>query len=200
MLTRELGLHRTTQIRVLHKAVHRRLLREHRIEVRHIDGADDARLERRPDLLLRQLLKVDVFRKEIMALDVFRTLDTKTAGGVAGEQLGKDGAGVFRELVSKFEGLVQDLLVHLICVLVVEGREAVDHLVEENTEGPPVNGFVVAVSGENLGREVLGCAAEGVGLFVLFHVELTQAEIAQGNVTVVVEENVLRLQVTVDSG
>jgi hypothetical protein len=126
--------------------------------------------------------------------------DTEATCGVASEELSEDRACVFGELVSEFKRLVQDLLVHLVGVLVVEGRQTVNHLVEEDTESPPIDGLVVAVTGENFRSEVFGSATEGVGLFVLLHVELAQTEVAQSDVAIVVQEDVLRLQVTVTIG
>lgn len=50
---------------------------------------------------------------------------------------------------------------------------------------------------QNLWSKVLRCTAERVRCPVLRHVELTEAEVAQRYVTVVVEQDVLGLEITV---
>ena len=81
---------------------------------------------------------------------------------------------------------------------IIERRESGHHLVQKHTERPPVNGLAVAVAVENLGGEVLGCAAESVRLLVALHVELAQAEVAERDVAGVVQQDVLGLEVPID--
>ena len=106
-------------------------------------------------------------------------------------------------------------------VLVVVGRQARQHLVEEHSKRPPVDLDAVALCQQDFWCKVFGRAAEGwhrgsngdqheagqtrpvarrptVRPVRLGHVELAQAKVAQRNVPVVVEEDVLWLEVAVD--
>lgn len=64
-------------------------------------------------------------------------------------------------------------------------------------EAEPVSRTVVAPALDDLGRDVLGGPAHGVGHLVLAEADLRQAEICQLDVAVLVDENVLGLQVAV---
>lgn len=46
-------------------------------------------------------------------------------------------------------------------ILFVEGRQSTQHLVQENTECPPIDGASVALSFDELRREVFRRAGEG---------------------------------------
>jgi hypothetical protein len=50
---------------------------------------------------------------------------------------------------------------------------------------------------QDLGGEVLRGSAESVGHVVIFHVELAQSEITEGNMARVIEKDVFRLEVAV---
>ena len=53
---------------------------------------------------------------------------------------------------------------------------------------------------EDLRREVFRSSAERVGCVRVLHIELAQAEVAQSDMSVIVEENVLRFQVSASDG
>jgi len=90
-----------------------------------------------------------------------------------------------------------DQVVHLVLIGVVEGRDPDNHLVDQDSEGPPIKSFVVSRADDHFRGEVLGRTAEGVRLLpVLLH-DLCQPEVSQHDVAVVVEQDVFRLQVTV---
>jgi len=74
----------------------------------------------------------------------------------------KERPGLRSDLFGEAERVREDLAVHLIGVLVIEGgktgelgivskdrksRKAANHLVKEDAEGPPVDAFRVTVSG-----------------------------------------------------
>jgi hypothetical protein len=101
--------------------------------------------------------------------------------------------------VWEVDGLLPDELVHLQVVIAasVEGREADDHFVGQDAESPPVDGEAVTLLIEDLGSQVLGSAAEGVGLGVVLE-DLGEAEVSETDVAVFVHEDVLWLQVSVD--
>lgn len=56
--------------------------------------------------------------------------------------------------------------------------------------------LTVAVPVEDLRSKVLGCTTERVGHLRILHVELAQTEIAKCDMAGVVEQDVLRLQIT----
>lgn len=102
-------------------------------------------------------------------------------------------------LIWEVDRLLLDQLVHFGIILraSVEGRETNDHLVCQNSESPPIDREGVTTFNQNLGRQVIGRATEGVGLGVSFE-HLSEAEVSQADVAILVHQNVLRLQVTVD--
>ena len=53
-----------------------------------------------------------------------------------------------------------DQEVHPVLVAMEEGRNADDHLEDENSERPPVHGEVVTISNQHLRRQVLSRATE----------------------------------------
>ena len=131
-----------------------------------------------------------------MSLDLICTIHTQPLRRITREQTSQDTLRCRANAFAKHKRVLQDLLVHDIGVLIVVRRETGKHLVEEDTQCPPVDDFVVAFSVQNLGSEVLGCTAEGVGLVGVFHVELAETEVAEGDVTSVVQEDILGFQVT----
>lgn len=85
-------------------------------------------------------------------------------------------------------------------VLVPEGRVPRQELVDEDAQGPPVDGGGVALVVDDLGGQVLGGSAEGVGLDrggVAVAEALGEAKVDELDVPVRVEEEVLGLHVAV---
>ena len=60
----------------------------------------------------------------------------------------------------------------------------------------PTELLTVALTAQNLGREVFGGTAEGICCVRILHVELAKTEVAKCDVASVVEKDVLWLQVT----
>jgi hypothetical protein len=89
----------------------------------------------------------------------------------------------------------QNLLVDHHGVLVVKGVNAGQHLVGEDAEGPPVDGFAVALVEKHLGREVLRGATKSVGAGLAVFGE---AEVGQFQISILINQNVFRLEVAVD--
>lgn len=87
-----------------------------------------------------------------------------------------------------------DFLIDLHLVLGVEGRMAGGHLVQEHPERPPVHGAAVALGEDDLGREVLGCAAQRPRA-TLDH--FAEAQVCHLHVAGRVDQNVFRFQVSV---
>ena len=55
-----------------------------------------------------------------------------------------------------------DEVVHLVLILVEEGRDAHNHFVDENAQRPPINRVVVSVAPQHFGGKILSRATEGV--------------------------------------
>ena len=110
-------------------------------------------------------------------------------------------------------------MIHNVHVLVVEGRQAGHHLVDEHAKGPPINGFGIPLAFEELRSDIFWCATKGCwngvqlakertggtgeqgptrSLLRLGHVQFAQAEITESNVARIVQEDILGLQVTID--
>lgn len=85
-----------------------------------------------------------------------------------------------------------DLLVHDVEVLVVEWRQAREHLKQQRAERPPVDRQSIAAAMDHLRREVLRRAAESLREVGLGDALLAEAEVDEANVAELVEENVLR--------
>ena len=102
-------------------------------------------------------------------------------------------------LIREVHCLLLYKLVHLAVSLAasVEGREADDHFVGQDSEGPPVDGETVTALNKNLRSQIVRRSTEGKGLGVTFE-HLGQTEIGQTDVAVLVHQDVLGLQITVD--
>eukprot|EP01139_Manchomonas_bermudensis_P005649 Amastigsp_a175486_287.p2 type:complete len:380 gc:universal Amastigsp_a175486_287:226-1365(+) len=119
------------------------------------------------------------------------------SGGVPAKHLGDDVAGVRGELVREDEIGIHDLAIHQIGVVRVECREPREHLEEEHAEGPPVDGFVVAVALENLWRKILGGSAERPRGLALAHALFAEPKVCDAHVAFVRDQNVLGLEIAV---
>lgn len=66
-------------------------------------------------------------------------------------------------LANELRGLGEDVAERFLTILAFERRLTVEHFVDEYSEGPPVNGELVAVAADDLRRDVLLGADERVG-------------------------------------
>lgn len=78
-------------------------------------------------------------------------------------------------------------------VIVDEGREASDHLVDEAAETPPVNFDAMALLPNDFGSQVLGGAADGLSLLLVAQ-NFGEPEISKLDVACFVDDDVLGLQ------
>lgn len=135
-------------------------------------------------------------------------------GRFGGEEALHMGAhdGAYGELQRRVENVRE----HHLPVLVVEGRlhvkrhthnnHAADHLVEQRAHRPPVHRAVVRLARQHLRRHVLGraylshrsatCTADGPRLGVGRHVLLGESEVGDDDVALLVQQNVLRLEIS----
>ena len=100
--------------------------------------------------------------EEVVRLNLSCSLRSQTLLGVAVEEAGQKVACSRRNDLGSREvqRLSEDLAVHVVGVLVVEGRETCQHLIEEDTERPPIYRLCVTAAGQQLRGEVFGCSAE----------------------------------------
>mmetsp|Transcript_105990 Transcript_105990/g.199617 ORF Transcript_105990/g.199617 Transcript_105990/m.199617 type:complete len:265 (+) Transcript_105990:208-1002(+) len=91
----------------------------------------------------------------------------------------------------------QDLLVDAHRILITEWRLANDHLIDKDTQGPPINWLSVTLVQQNLGSNVLRRAAKRVGPCARLN-DLRKPEVCELGVAILAHENVLRLQVTMN--
>ena len=92
--------------------------------------------------------------------------------------------------------LVSDVAEEHLPVLTVERRKPSQHLVQQDSEAPPIAGkAVVAIAVENLGRQVLGRADQALaGALLTGHVLLRESKIGQHCVALGVDQHVFWLQ------
>lgn len=69
-------------------------------------------------------------------------------------------------------------------VLVVEGWDTDNHLVDQDSEGPPVKSMIVAGTYDHFWREVLGGSTERVRLFCVVTNDLCQTEVGKLHVAI----------------
>lgn len=98
------------------------------------------------------------------------------------------------EVTRELDLALEDLLVNGHGVVIVEGVDSGNHFVCEDAKRPPVYWLTVALIEEHFGRQVLGSPAQGVGPSVAV---LSEAEVGQLQVTLLVNQDVFRLQVTI---
>lgn len=123
-----------------------------------------------------------------------------------GSHLLQEIGGVSRHVRRDIDAVALDLVEQPLLVATVEGRLRVtrgpqphparQHLVQQRAQRPPVDRAPVARAVQNLRRQVLRRAAEGLGAAVrLAHALLAEAEVGESHVAFFREKNVLRLQV-----
>lgn len=79
--------------------------------------------------------------------------------------------------------------------MVPERGLADEELVEENAEGPPVDGLAVTLVTDHFGGEVFWSATEGVGLAIVDL--LSETKVNKLEVAIGVEQDVLRFEIAV---
>ena len=105
--------------------------------------------------------------------------------------------GVFVELSWELDLLVQSHLEDLVWVLGHERGSSVKGLVDEDAKGVPVHRRVVALVLNDLGGDVLGSAAERVSS-VTWQELLDEAEVSELDVSILLDQHILRLEVPVN--
>ena len=88
--------------------------------------------------------------EKVVCFDFSCALGSQSLLCVAVEQAGQEISGGRRNNLGAWEvqWLCEDLAVHVVCVLIIERRQACQHLVQEDTECPPIDSLSVAGSSE----------------------------------------------------
>lgn len=90
----------------------------------------------------------------------------------------------------------QNRVIDIILFLAREGRATQQHLVHQNTKGPPVYSTVVWLFLQNLGRHKLGRAANSPSGRAEGHVFFAQTIIGDLDVTIRCQQNVIQFEIT----
>lgn len=113
-------------------------------------------------LPLEKLAPVNV-GEEVVRFDLCGAVSTETTNGITVQQSCEQITGGRWYNVAAREGqrFLQNLAVHLVDVLIVERRQTCQHLVEQDTQSPPINSLGVAIAKQKFGSKVFGSTAEG---------------------------------------
>lgn len=104
--------------------------------------------------------------------------------------------GVFIESAGEGDFTSEDVFVDSHWVLVVERVDSCVHLVNENTQSPPVDGFPMALVEDDFRSNVLGSTADGESS--AFIEDFRESEVSEFQVTIVGDKKILWLEVSED--
>ena len=99
------------------------------------------------------------------------------------------------EIAGELNLALEDFLVDGHGVVVVERVDARQHLIGEDAERPPVHGLAVALVQEHFGGEVLRRATQRISARLAV---LGETKVCELQVALLVDENILRLQISVN--
>jgi len=103
-----------------------------------------------------------------------------------------------QEIVIHFGFSVFNVLVELIPVLAVEGRQANKHLVDDGAKRPPIGCFAVSLSLQYFGTQVFCSAAKTFGVFLSRNVFLRQSKVGQLDVAITAHKHILGLEISIE--
>lgn len=123
---------------------------------------------------------------------------TVTLGQIRSQELLAQGLGILVEVLGEVNLAGENLLINSHGLVIAERRLANNHFINKDAKGPPVYRLAVTLVEEHLGSDVLGSAAQGVGTAAGLN-DLGETEIGQLAVTVLAQEKILGLQITMDN-
>ena len=160
---------------------------------------------RRRDLLPVELLPVDLLEPG-MVLDLIRGIVSQPLRRLLLQQprdqivrlrvAPRSHAHLRRHKLALGHGRGENSMVHHLAIGVVERRQPVDHLVDQDAQRPPVHALSVRHFAQDFGSQILGRAAERLRSVAL-HVLLGQAEIRDADVAFGVQKQVFGLEVAI---
>jgi len=136
---------------------------------------------------------------ELVVLDVSRaSLETTISFcAVSHQQFLDQCLGPLVKAMCEINTSCQNLLVDAERILVIERRIARQHLEQEDSQSPPINGFVVALGLDDFRREILGCAAKRPrSIYNLFR----ETKICDLQSAGVVDQKIFRLEISIRYG
>lgn len=103
-----------------------------------------------------------------------------------------------RNVGSQLERFVENVVTHFGQVAAVEGRQSVQHFVQNGTQTPPVDRPIVLFLAQHFRCQILGRTAKGSRRVSLPKSVLAQTKVGQDDVSIAIQQNVFRFQVPVD--
>lgn len=166
---------------------------------------EEVRLFIRNGTAFRHIWRVNFLREETfpaktgeeaMILDVRNTANhvAKALRQIPPQQMLDHGLQLGVESFRVLRLGVDNLLVNVHWVIIDEGGVSGVHLIDKDAERPPINWLRVTLIEQDLGRNVLRRSTNGVRS--LFD-DLSKAKIDEFKVTVLVDHNIFRFQITV---
>lgn len=110
----------------------------------------------------------------------------------------KQRTGIIRQVFGKRHRLARDILQNFVLILAVKGRSAGEHIVNYATEAKPVGTLSVSFTGNDLGRDVFRCSTHAIGQLALRLADLRESKVGELDMTVAVEQDILRLHIAID--
>lgn len=135
-----------------------------------------------------------------MALNFFSIgfAASKSLGGVFFQQAGAQIPGFWhQEIVIHFWFSVLNVLVELIPVFTVKGRQTNKHLVDDGAKGPPICCFAMSLTLQYFGTQVFCSAAKTFGVFLSRNVFLRQSKVSQLDIAITADKHVLGLKISI---
>ena len=83
-------------------------------------------------------------------------------GKIGDQQVLHQGLRILGEVPRKFNLTFQNILIDCHGVIIREGVDADLHLINQDSEAPPVHGLTMAFLQQNFRGKVLGCSTQGV--------------------------------------
>ena len=153
---------------------------------------DNCWLKRGDDLFLEKFVPVDG-GEEGMVLDVVDSVRARpeSVGGIPLEQSSEQGLGLWTQIVRHRELSLQNLIHRLLPVLSLERKTTRQHLIHKDSVAPPVCGEVMTPPIHNFRRHILHRPAKTERL--LLKTLLAESKVCDGDVTIRVQQDILRL-------
>ena len=63
--------------------------------------------------------------------------------------------------IREYDCFSGDILVHKVCILMIKGRNSNHHLINENSQGPPIDHAIMTLSCYDLWSQIFRCPTKG---------------------------------------
>lgn len=119
-------------------------------------------------------------------------LSAQSLGRVALQQSLEKVYGIRRQTGVLLQFVRLDLVKHFLSVLVELRRDSVQHFIEQHSQQLPVHTLPVATLVQHFRCQIRHTAAEGRGVRVVVDLLLTEAEVCQLGVSLLVQNHIVR--------